>query len=918
MSKPYPGQPSAIVQQEFQATPPGVILPQQACIIGPNRLVMGADDVQDRTFIVRGAYVPGADTDYDYAGLPVGGVVDLDNVSLRLEKVLALYADLTGSGSVTRGASANELYIPSALGFQNYNNGATQFLRNTAFVNRDVKIGDRVKITPVANPSKVLTTRITAFRNATVAATVAPPTSATNPPTVAYSGSVVETNDQGTDHLPTVFTGTSSYRGDITKGVLNDVYVLEVITAGAPATAVFKVTSTNGDNVASVASVAFGTAFNVGTRGLQAKIASTGSQAFIVGEIYTFTVQAAYTNGGPTRTTGASVYDGRFDTVYKLKVVKGGLWADGPQIMVTTSTGIDQGGPVVVDYNVSFPLGQLGITVRFASNYSSTQGGLVLGDEYFVVVTASKKGAVRTAILAAPLDALVADGDVLNCKFMLYRDRVEIPKRGYPEYSSVALTPAADKFTVASGIEIFDPSWTQNDGVTLQAIPVQAATVVVPYTALLTANSNVLSSLSTLSVLTSVLGKNVVANPLAYAVGKALENAGGQPVWFIPLASDDLEGYRAALEQLEINPDPYFRVALTDDLEILDLVKGHILAETSDKVGNRCAGICSTRLDVVALKYSKKSNGDNWTGYVAVEPGSNPAVYTRVTVPGAAFVTDGIRPGDVVRSNFDLDALGNTIYSSAVISLVTDEENLVLVSPGFAAAIGDVDHLQRIQVVRTLTRDEQSVVEGAQSGAFKTRHMFNVFPDFPIEVDGYFAAAAVAGLASSVVPHQPITNYTVNGFDEQNGSQRRFTPTQLNVMAEGGTLILTQAAKGGAIFVRHQLSTDNTDDLMSELSVKRNVDSISAYLLQGLKVFVGKYNITDNFLQLLDVQLRQRLNNLVASTATPSAGPQIISWEQASLIIKQDPVVRTKVNIKVTVVIPMPANEIVLDLLVTA
>lgn len=979
MSKPYPGQPSAIVQQEFQAVPPGVIQTQPACIIGPEKRVFEATDSQDRIFINYGAYVPGADTDYTYSNLPVGGRVDQDSVTLIMEKALAQYATLSGADVIERGALANQINIPSALGFQAYDNGTTSYNRHANFKNRDVQIGDRVKVTLASDATKTVTTRITSFVNDVVPAVVGTPTATDNPATQAYSGGVVATNVAGTDHAVTINVATTTYAGDITKDVINDVYVLEVITAGAPATAKFKVTSTSGDNVAEVTSVAFGTAFDVGTRGLRAEVASAGSQAFVVGEKYTITVVAAYVQSAPSRTTAASVYDGLFDTVYKIEVVKGATWTNKPQVIVTTSTGIDAGGPIVVDFNTTFALGQLGVGVKFGNLLSCTtvntdatvttastatlapgmkvtgtgipadatvlsitdgttfelsanatasatnnltfdlpQGGLVLGDIYYVTAAAAKKGAVRTAVLSNALDATISAGDNLIVDFYIYKESIEIPSKGYPQFSSLALTAGEDEFTVAAGIKILDSSWTESDGVTPGELPVVSATLIVPYTALLTANANVLRSISDLSSVSVILGKTIESNPLAYGVLKTLENSGGTPVYFISLQSDDLEGYQAALEPLEIDPTPYERVVLTKEQAVLDLLKGHIMSEASDETGNRCIGVIATGLDSIKVIYDKKADGDNWTGYVAVEPGSNPAIYTRVTAPGATFITDGIRPGFEYRTLFGVDAFGNPTYVAVKVDEVVDEENLILVDPGYSQAVGSSGSLQQFQIAQTLTKDEQAVVMAGLSEAFKTRRIYNVFADFPIECEHYFAACAVAGLASSVAPHQPITNYTITGFGDHKGTQKRFTPTQLNKMAEGGTLILTQARTGGDVYIRHQLSTDNTDDLQSEMSVCRNTDSISDYLLQGLKAFVGKYNITDNFLQMLDVQLRQRLNNLVANTATLTAGPQIVSWDESSLKITQNPVVRTEVDIEVDITQPMPANQLKLKLRVSA
>lgn len=911
MSNPY-FRPAAIVQQEYAALASGGITPQHSCIIGPLVKVLSATDTEDRFHVNFGAYNSGVDTEYAYKALPVGALVMTETVKLRFEDVLAKYATLSGANVIERGSQANYLNLPTADGFKSYTNAAgTEFDRNTVFKKRDVTIGDRVKITSGAIE---MTARVTGFVNDVIDADVGTPSSADNPSTQAYAGSVVETDDQGTDHLPTIFTGTTTYKGDITKGIIEDVYVLECITPGAPATARFKVTSDTGDNVANLVSVAFGTAFDVGTRGLQAKIASTGSQAFVEGEIYTFTVAAAYTNGAPTLMSGATVYTGPFDTVYRIEVVKGGLWANKPQVVVTTSTGIDSGAAIVVDYNTTFSVGRYGLAVKFASNYAATQGGLVLGDVYTIAVTASQKGAVRTLVISSPIDSSIAEGDDLVVDFYIYKKAVDLPPSGYPEFTSQTVNAEADIFTVLQGIQIQDPTWLENDGVTLGNLDVEVATVFASYQALITDQVGVLRSLSDLSSVSAILGKVQKENPLAMGVQKALENSAGQPVYFVSIPTNDLEGYQSALEVLESDPRPYFRVPMSEDESILDLVTAHINAEASDEKGNRCMGIVASIIPTTDALYDKKENEDNWTGYVAIEPGSSPAIYTRLTVPGAEFLTDSIRPGDQLRANFGVDALGAVTYDSVLIDQVIDEENIILQSPGFSAPVGASDDLQQIQIIRLLTKDEQAELARAKSEAFANRRIANVLCDMPIDMPWYFGAAALAGLASSVVPHQPITNYTVNGFNDQVAAYRKFTPTQLDLIASGGCLILTQDVNEGQVYVRHQLTTDRQDDRHAEMSITRNVDSVSGYLLQGLKPFVGKYNISDNFIQLLDVGMRNRLDYLVATRVTETAGSQLVDWDPKSLIITQNPVARTEVDLAVDADFPFPANRIVLKL----
>jgi hypothetical protein len=910
MNPPY-FRPAAIVQQEYVTLASGGITPQNTCIIGPLVKTLDPLDAEDRLLINFGAYNPDEDTEYSYRSLPVGARVKLNTVAVRMEDVLAKYATLSGSNVIERGSQANIITIPSGNGLRNFKNAAgTSFVRNSVFKQRDVQIGDRVKITA---GDYSLTTRITGFVNEKLDAVVGTPSASANPATRSLNVSIVETDDKGTDHAVAAGSATT-YKGDISKGIINDVYVLECIVAGAPTTAKFKVTSDTGDNVASVDSVAFGTEFNVGTRGLRVRITSTGSQAFIVGEKYTITAVAAYTRGAPSLISASSEYSGPFDTVYQIKVVKGGLWTEKPQVVVTTSTGIDASGAITVDYNTSFAVGRYGLTLKFENEFTSTQKGLVLGDTYTVAASASTLGAVRSAILANPISSTISAGDDLSVDFFIYKKAIDLPQSGYPEFASTTVVPAEQAFTVSQGIQIQDPTWLENDGVTLGNLDVKEAKLFVGYSALLTHQVGSLKSISDLSSVSAVLGRVRKDNPLAMGVYKALQNSAGQTVFFVSVPSDDLEGYSSALEVLETDPRPYFRVPMTEDESILDLVAAHISAESADEKGHRCLGIVSAQIPTSQVLYGKKENGDNWTGYVAIEPGSSPAIYTRVTVPGAEFIEDGIRAGDQLRTSFGADALGNETFSSALIDQVIDAENLVLRTPGFSNAVGSSGSLQRIQIVRSLTKDEQASLAKAKSEAFASRRMATVFCDIPMDMPDYFMAAAISGLASSVVPHQPITNYTVNGFNDQVATHRKFTQTQLDHIASGGTLIVTQDAAEGQVYVRHQLTTDRRDDRHAELSVTRNVDSVSEFLRQGLATLSGKYNQSEHFLQLVDVQLRSRLDLLVSTRVTETAGPQINSWDPKSLIIVQNPVARTQVDLEVEADFPLPANRLKLKL----
>ncbi len=143
----------------------------------------------------------------------------------------------------------------------------------------------------------------------------------------------------------------------------------------------------------------------------------------------------------------------------------------------------------------------------------------------------------------------------------------------------------------------------------------------------------------------------------------------------------------------------------------------------------------------------------------------------------------------------------------------------------------------------------------------------------------------------------------------------RFNRVQLNAIAAGGTCIITQDTAGGTLYVRHQLTTDRTDVNTEEFSVTRNLDSISKFMRSFLRPFVGRYNIHEDFLGMIDTLTRQRFDYLEKTTATLKAGPQILSYGP-EVRIQQDPLIRTRVTLRVPVTLPYPANYLDMTIVV--
>ncbi len=201
------------------------------------------------------------------------------------------------------------------------------------------------------------------------------------------------------------------------------------------------------------------------------------------------------------------------------------------------------------------------------------------------------------------------------------------------------------------------------------------------------------------------------------------------------------------------------------------------------------------------------------------------------------------------------------------------------------------------------------------AGAYLQRRMYYVFPDLvkatvggvEQELPGHFACAAIAGMVGRFSPQQGFTNLPITGFTGVLGSQDTFSTKQLNIMAGGGTYILTQDAQGAPLTCRMQCSTNVTSVETRELSVTKIVDFCAKFLRTGLRNFIGTFNITQPFLDTLSTVIQGMLGFLADNGV-------IISGDLNNLVqSKESP---DTVLVDVTLDVPIPCNYIRLTLVI--
>lgn len=213
--------------------------------------------------------------------------------------------------------------------------------------------------------------------------------------------------------------------------------------------------------------------------------------------------------------------------------------------------------------------------------------------------------------------------------------------------------------------------------------------------------------------------------------------------------------------------------------------------------------------------------------------------------------------------------------------------------------------------------DYESIAQAYQDlgGGYSQRRVVMVAPELVASnidgaeqrIPGYYLCGAVAGMVGQLPPQQGFTNYPITGFTRALGSNDVFNQRQMNVGAAGGTYWVIQEVAGGPLSCRHQLTTDLTSIETRELSITKVVDFTAKFMRAGLRNFIGKFNITQPFLDTLSTVIQGQLSFLTESGV-------IIGGDLNNII--QDTDAPDTVLIDVTLDVPYPCNYIRLTLVI--
>ena len=499
----------------------------------------------------------------------------------------------------------------------------------------------------------------------------------------------------------------------------------------------------------------------------------------------------------------------------------------------------------------------------------------------------------------------------------------------------------------------WEQEWTDGQGVTKKGVKVNAlnaldpayfgnsdtygtviyADLYVSYRELLTGYADNFHSITGAASVFNTLGAVDPDNPLAMGVYMAALNAStddgdeAPPVYFMAVKTDDLEGYAGVLNQATLNDRAYVFAPTTNDDRVIELLKAHVTEMSTKTVKQWRIG--SVSKEIPSEKSVLSSANVYGLPYYAMPVATainNVDVYNHlriVTGSGSStpnsnvkLLDEGLVPGDRIlyyskpANNWD-----EIVPVELKVKSVPNNFTIELEDPLAATELPSGDpKTAKIEVFHKYTSSQMADVVASESRNLASRRMLNVFPNYferdGQAVGGEFAACAVAGLISATEPQQPITNMSVNGIDEIPITYRDFNKTELDTIAAGGTFIVAQDLPGDKVYVRHQITTAYPDGNLNtaELSITKNVDSISYAFADVFRPYYGKYNIVPELIAILENIAGNLISQLGGSTSV--YGPQLITDQTVIRYVRQNQLMKDHVDIAISIAVPYPCNNI--------
>jgi len=422
------------------------------------------------------------------------------------------------------------------------------------------------------------------------------------------------------------------------------------------------------------------------------------------------------------------------------------------------------------------------------------------------------------------------------------------------------------------------------------------------------------------------IGPISIDNPLALGFFFALANSpthtvNGVAVSAVSAAKPDgtLAAYTSALEFLE-GEEVYFISPLTQDPTVHQVLQVHVDSMSEPENKSERIGMFNTALPLFAKATNVGSGTQGNSGTIV---GVNPADFSTSVDLTAAGVTAGdILVVTALASSADSPTAvnGTAELFGITLSGVSGTDDFVAQLDGTTAGLSanwndlvDVDWTIYRAGAPITSAANQAIAVAEVGEGYADRRMFHIWPDEVFAdiggtnfgVEGFYNVCAWAGKGGEQPPQQGFTNTTVAGFTGLSHANGYFSNSQLNNIAGGGTWITIQESQSAPLKCRHQLATDVSTIQKREFSITKSIDYVARFLRIALSKQIGKFNITQSFLDSLATSIQGLGRYLVESGVVN---------EFSLSSIEQDETSPDTVNIVVVLGVPFPCNYIALTL----
>lgn len=398
------------------------------------------------------------------------------------------------------------------------------------------------------------------------------------------------------------------------------------------------------------------------------------------------------------------------------------------------------------------------------------------------------------------------------------------------------------------------------------------------------------------------LGDAIPENPLGLAAQIALRNT-NNIIFVLGIDEDSVSQHQSALAALE-SEEAYCLVPLTQDLTNMELYPVHCEIMSAER--EKRERICLLNRDLFIQDQKFPANNST----VWPTDGETDATGLTFTSSSAFFVTAGVQQGDEIEV---LDSSDNVESVHRIVSVVDENTVDLLDSPGSV-----MTGIRFRVMTHPLTKLGQAEFIADYARSVRNRRAYLTWPPLASityantfrgdgsnsteQLPGYYITAAVGGMVTEQLPQQPFTNLPMIGVGELFFSNRYFRPSIMDRLAAGGVYILVQETVDSLPYARHQLSTDMTAIETRELSITKDIDYSAKYFRNNLRPYIGRFNITDEYLR----QVKGAANSIIRQLVRNG---QAMPGTTIRRLI-QDPNQPDSVIIDIDFRVPYPANFI--------